>query len=100
MASEALTGKRDDNVNLMRLIDKQSSEMPFHGLHQRIWHLWDEGHLVSAKRLRRLMRLMGQIPIYQKSNTSKTAKGHIFYPYLLRGLQVDRPSQSCGTDIF
>ena len=39
------------------------------------------------------MRLMGLMPIYQKPNTSKAAKGHKIYPYLLRGLQVTRPNQ-------
>ena len=35
------------------------------------------------------MRLM---PIYQKPNTSKAANGHKDYPYLRRGLRVDRPN--------
>ncbi len=39
------------------------------------------------------MRLMGLMPIYQKPNTSRPAKGHKTYPYLLRGLQVERPNQ-------
>lgn len=55
------------------------------------WHLRNEGHKVNEKRIRRLMRLM---PIYQKPNTSGPAKGHNIYPYLLRGLRVDRPKPS------
>ena len=46
-----------------------------------------------------LMRLMGLMPIYQKPNTSKAAKGHKIYPYLLRGLRVDRPNQVWCADI-
>ncbi len=34
------------------------------------------------------MRLM---PIYQKPDTSPTAKGHKTYPCLLGGLRVERP---------
>ena len=64
-----------------------------------IWHLRNEGHLVNEKRIRRLMRLMGLMPIYQKPNTSKAAKGHKTYPYLLRGLGVDRPNQVWAADI-
>ncbi|KMK64809.1 transposase [Puniceibacterium sp. IMCC21224] len=45
------------------------------------------------------MRLMGLMPIYQKPNTSKAAKGHKIYPYLLRGLRVDRPNQVWCADI-
>lgn len=63
------------------------------------WHLRNEGHLVNEKRIRRLMRLMGLMPIYQKPNTSKAAKGHKTYPYLLRGLRVDRPNQVWCADI-
>ena len=45
------------------------------------------------------MRLMGLMPIYQKPNTSKAAKGHKTYPYLLRGLRVTRPNQVWVADI-
>ena len=55
--------------------------------------------MVNEKRIRRLMRLMGLMPIYQKPNTSKAAKGHKIYPYLLRGLRVDRPNQVWCADI-
>ena len=45
------------------------------------------------------MRLVGLMPIYQKPNTSKVTKGHKTYPYLLRGLRVDRPNQVLRVDI-
>ena len=63
------------------------------------WHLRNEGHLVNEKRRCRLMRLMGLMPIYQRSNTSKAAKGHKVFPYLLRGLWVDRSNQVWCADI-
>ena len=44
---------------------------------------------MNEKRIRRLMRLMGLMLIYQAPNTSTPAKGHKTYPYLLRGLRVD-----------
>jgi len=87
------------NLMLMRQIDGQFLETPFFGVRQMIWHLRNEGHLVNEKRIRRLMRLMGLMPIYQKPNTSKAAKGHKTYPYLLRGLQVGRPNQVWAADI-
>ena len=46
-----------------------------------------------------LMRLMRLMPIYQKPNTSKAAKGHRIYPYLLGGLRVERPNQVRCADI-
>ncbi|MBM2217510.1 IS3 family transposase, partial [Sulfitobacter pseudonitzschiae] len=63
------------------------------------WHLRNDGHAVNGKRIRRLMRLMGLMPIYQKPNTSKPTKGHKTYPYLLRGLRVDGPNQVWCMDI-
>ena len=92
-------GESELNLDLMRLIDKQFLETPFYGVRQMTWHLRNEGHLVNEKRIRRLMRLMGLMPIYQKPNTSKAAKGHKIYPYLLRGLRVDRPNQVWCADI-
>jgi putative transposase len=61
--------------------------------------LRNEGYRVNEKRIRRLKRLMSLMPIYQKPNTSKSAKGHKLYPYLLRGLRVDRPNQLWCSDI-
>jgi len=92
-------GESEMNLDLMRVIDKQFLETPFYGVRQMTWHLRNEGHLVNEKRIRRLMRLMGLMPIYQKPNTSKAAKGHKIYPYLLRGLRVDRPNQVWCADI-
>ncbi|MCV6598301.1 MAG: IS3 family transposase [Mangrovicoccus sp.] len=92
-------GETAMSLALMRQIDEQFLETPFFGVRQMTWHLRNEGHLVNEKRIRRLMRLMGLMPIYQKPNTSKAAKGHKSYPYLLRGLRVTRPNQVWAADI-
>ena len=92
-------GETEMNLDLMRVIDKQFLETPFYGVRQMTWHLRNEDPPVNEKRIRRLMRLMGLMPIYQKPNTSKAAKGHKIYPYLLRGLFVDRPNQVWCADI-
>ena len=76
------------NLDLMLQIDRQFMETPFYGVQQMTGHLQNEGCRVSVKRVRRLMRLMGLMPIYQKPNTSLAAKGHKTYPYLLRGLHI------------
>lgn len=57
------------NLMLMRRIDEQFLETPFFGVRQMTWHLHNEGQLVNEKRIRRLMRVMGLMPIYQKPNT-------------------------------
>ncbi len=92
-------GETEHNLGLMRQIDGQFLETPFFGVRQMTWHLRNDGHLVNEKRIRRLMRLMGLMPIYQKPNTSRPAKGHKTYPYLLRGLRVERPNQVWCSDI-
>ncbi len=83
----------------MRRIDEQFLETPFYGVRQMTWHLRNDGHPVNEKRIRRLTRLMGLMPIYQKPNTSKAAKGHKTYPYLLKELRVGRPNQVWAADI-
>jgi len=92
-------GESEMNLDLMRVIDKQFLEAPFYGVRQMTRHLRNDDHLVNEKRVRRLMRLMGLMAIYQKPNTSKAAKGHKIYPYLLRGLRVDQPNQVWCADI-
>jgi hypothetical protein len=92
-------GETAMNLDLMLLIDKQFLDTPFYGVRQMTWHLQNEGHAVNEKRIRRLMRLMRLMPIYQKPDTSKPAKGHKTYPYLLGGLRVDRPNQVWCADI-
>lgn len=89
----ALKGEIKMNLGLMLVIDMQFLETPFYGVCQMTWHLRNEDHLVNKKHIRRLMRLVGLMPIYQKHNTSKATKGHKIYPYLLRGLRADRPNQ-------
>ncbi|WP_370651184.1 IS3 family transposase [Cypionkella sp.] len=92
-------GETTMNLDLMLLVDKQFLDTPFYGVRQMTWHLQNEGHDVNEKRIRRLMRLMRLMPIYQKPNTSKPAKGHKTYPYLLGGLRIDRPNQVWCADI-
>ncbi|MAQ46125.1 MAG: hypothetical protein CL812_09740 [Confluentimicrobium sp.] len=92
-------GESEQNLGLMRQIDEQFLETPFFGVRQMTWHLRNDGHLVNEKRIRRLMRLMGLLPIYQKPDTSRPVKGHKTYPYLLRGLPVERSNQVWCLDI-
>lgn len=68
-------GETEQNLGLMRRIDEQFLETPFFGVRQMTWHLRNDGHLVNEKRTRRLMRMMGLMPIDQKPNTSRPAKG-------------------------
>jgi putative transposase len=58
-----------------------------------------DGLVVNRKRIRRLMRVMGIEAIYQKPNTSRRHPEHKIYPYLLRGMAIERPNQVWCADI-
>jgi len=89
----------DEDLRLMRRIDEMHLKRPFYGSRRiRDW-LQDEGFGVNRKRVQRLMRQMGITALYPKANTSRPGKGHKIYPYLLRGLEIDRPNQVWATDI-
>ena len=92
-------GESQENLALMTEIDRQFLETPFYGVRQMTWHLRAKGWTVNVKRVRRLMRLMGLMPIYQQPRTSVPAKGHKRYPYLLRELKIERPNQVWCADI-
>jgi putative transposase len=88
-----------EDLDLMALMDRQYLKTPFYGSRRmRAW-LLGEGHQVNRKRVRRLMRLMGLEAIYRRPNTSKPAPGHRVYPYLLKGVEVNRVNQVWATDI-
>jgi len=54
---------------------------------------------VNRKRIQRLMRILGIEALYPKPNLSRPAPGHQIYPYLLRGVSIERPNQVWSTDI-
>ena len=85
------------NLSLMAEIDRQFLETPFYGVRQMTWHLRSQGHRVNVKRVRRLMRLMGLTPIYQRPRTSVPAPGHKIYPHKYkRRLPRSRSSSAKG----
>lgn len=91
--------ERQLNERLMRLIDRQYTLTPFYGVaRMKVW-LQSQGHVVNAKRVRRLMRVMGLEAIYPKPRTSVKSLEHKVYPYLLQGLTIDRRDQVWATDI-
>jgi putative transposase len=89
----------EDDLRLMRLIDEQYLTAPFYGSRRMVAVLRRDGWAVNRKRVRRLMRLMGIEAIYQKPNTSQLHPEHKIYPYLSRGLAIERPNQAWCADI-
>ncbi len=87
------------NLRLKEVIDKQYTARPFYGVERMTAHLRREGWPVNPKRIRRLMREMGLAAIYPKPRLSLSNQAHPVYPYLLRGVTVERPDQVWASDI-
>jgi len=89
----------DEDLMLMRVIDEIYLQWPFYGSRRIVGALEDRGHHVNRKRVQRLMRVMDLHVLYPRRRTSQPGKGHTIYPYLLRGLTIERANQVWATDI-
>jgi len=93
-------GHSDDDLMLMKLIDRQYLATPFYGARKIAVELKKQkGLSVNRKRVRRLMQRMGIRAVYRRPRTTKPAPGHKIYPYLLRDLKITRPNQVWAADI-
>jgi putative transposase len=92
-------GEAAEDLRLMRRIDEQYTARPFYGSRRMTVWLNEQGEEVNRKRVQRLMRVMGLEAIYPKPRLSLAGKGHRIYPYLLRGVKVERRDQVWSTDI-
>lgn len=88
-----------EELELMRRIDEIHLEYPFYGSRNIARELREKGYRANRKRVQRLMRLMGLESVAPKPNTSKPNEEHPVYPYLLRGLTINRPNQVWAADI-
>jgi putative transposase len=92
-------GGTAEDLRLMRKIDEQYTACPFYGSRRMTVWLTNQGEEVNRKRVQRLMRVMGLEAIYPKPRLSLAGKGHRIYPYLLRGVTVERADQVWSADI-
>lgn len=83
----------------MRRIDEIYLEQPWMGSRTLSDELGKSGLPASRDHVRRLMRIMGIESLAPKPGTSKRQPRHPVYPYLLRGLTINRPNQVWATDI-
>ncbi len=83
-----------ETLALMRVIDAAFLDCPWYGSRQMVHHLHRDGRSVGRRRLRRLMRKLGLVPIYQKPRTSGPHPEHRVYPYLLRRMAITAPDQA------
>jgi putative transposase len=89
----------EEDLRLMRLIDGYYTAWPCYGSRRMTRWLRGCGEAVNRKRVQRLMRLMGLEAIHPKPKLSTPDRGHRIYPYLLRGVSIERPDQVWSADI-
>ena len=89
----------EENLQLMRLMDEEHLRHPARGSRQLVDFLEDQGFRVNRKRVQRLMRKMGIEGIAPGRRTTRRNTGHQVYPYLLRGVEIQRPNQVWCSDI-
>jgi putative transposase len=82
----------------MRQIDELHLEHPFMGSRMLRDQLNRAGHDVGRRHVGTLMKRMGIEALYRKPGTSRKHPGHKIYPYLLRGLTINRANQVWALD--
>jgi len=92
-------GIDEPTLVLMKAIDRVFTRYPFFGSRQVTAYLRREGTIAGRHRVRRLMAKMGLEAVYKRPRTSRPHPQHPVYPYLLRGMQIDRPNQVWCADI-
>ena len=92
-------GESAETLALMRRNDELFLKYPFYGARQMVRHLRREGVCIGRRRASRLMRLMGLQAVYRAPRTSDPHPEHRVYPYLLRGLAIERANQVWCADI-
>ena len=89
-------GESESNLHLIRLIDEQYTKTPFYGWPRMTAHLRRQGYEINHKRIQRLMQKMGLQAVYPKPRSTIRDKEQKVYPYLLRGMHINRPNQVWG----
>ena len=91
--------EKEENLRIMRIMDEHYINHPTEGVLRVRDMLLAMGFVVNQKRVRRLLRLMGLMAIYPKKNLSKLGLKKYIHPYLLKGLDINRPNQVWAIDI-
>jgi len=86
-------------LELIRRLDEQYTRTPFYGSRRMTAWLRTQGHVVNRKRVTRLLAVLGLEALVPRRRLSTPAPGHRIYPYLLRGVAIDRVDQVWSTDI-
>ena len=97
--TEATEEYKAEETKLKTAIFAIFTKAPVYGYRKVTAQLRRDGCAVNGKRVRRLMREMGLAAIYRKKRLSASNRQHRKYPYLLSGVEIERPDQVWSTDI-
>ena len=89
----------EESLELRRALDQLHLEYPVFGSRRLVVMLARRGIQAGRDRVRRAMQQMGLRATYRRPKTSTKAPENPVYPYLLRGLPIDRPNQVWCSDI-
>ena len=92
-------GESAETLALMRRIDELFVKYPFYGARQMVRHLRREGVRIGRCRAARLMRLLGLQAVYRALRTGDQHPEHRVWPWLLKGLRIERANHVRCADI-
>src|SRR5262245_6491822 len=88
-----------EDLALMKQIDALHTEFPFAGSRMLRRLLAANGSKVGRRHVKTLMQRMGIEALYRRPRTTRPEPGHKGFPYLLRGIEIERPNQVWAMDI-
>ncbi|MCS3531163.1 IS3 family transposase [Chryseobacterium sp. JUb7] len=91
--------KSEQDKAIELFMQEQYVRTPFYGYRKLTVLLREAGFQINSKRVRRLMKVINWRTIYREPSTTVVNKAHKKYPYLLKGLEIDRKNQVWATDI-
>lgn len=86
------------DLDIMKRLDRLHLKHPFMGARQLRDQLNEQGITIGRKHVKTLMKRMGIEAVYCKPKTSKKTPGHEIFPYLLRGMTINRANQVWALD--
>ncbi len=88
-----------ENQELLQLLDEQYTRTPFYGVRRMTAWLHSQGYAINKKRVHRLLQILGVQAMAPGPHTSRRQPQHPVYPYLLRGVSIERVNHVWSTDI-
>jgi putative transposase len=88
-----------DELRQRKRLDRIYTDHPYYGVVRMTDELRAQGESVGVARVRRLLRAMGLNAVYPKPRTSLPNGTAGRFPYLLRGVDIERPHQVWASDI-